>query len=87
MASSATAGVLMHGAHWLEGWPVTQKVRALSSAESGFLFAGPWSSTRAADETHVSRSWRAEEITGASLRFCCKSRHDTKIGSWKMSTH
>ena len=23
----------MHGAHWLEGWPVTQKVRALSSGE------------------------------------------------------
>ena len=38
MASSATAGVLMHGAHWLEGWPVTQKVRALSSAESVFFF-------------------------------------------------
>ena len=24
----------MHGAHWLEGWSVTQKVRALSSSAS-----------------------------------------------------
>ena len=26
----------MHSAHWLEGWPVTQKVCALSSRESEF---------------------------------------------------
>ena len=31
---STTAGTLMHGAHWLEGWSVTQKVRALSSGEA-----------------------------------------------------
>ena len=30
---STTAGALMHGAHWLEGWSVSQKVRALSRAE------------------------------------------------------
>ena len=32
---STTAGALMHGARWLEGWSVTQKVRALSSRGSG----------------------------------------------------
>ena len=31
-----TAGALMHGVHWLEGWSVTQKVRALLSSESEF---------------------------------------------------
>ena len=31
-----TAGALMHGAPWLEGWSVTQKVRVLSSGESEF---------------------------------------------------
>ena len=31
---STTAAALMHGAHWLEGWSVTQKVRALSSGDS-----------------------------------------------------
>ena len=31
---STTAGALMHGAHCLEGWFVTQKVRGLSSGES-----------------------------------------------------
>ena len=30
----------MHGAHWLEGWPVTQKVRALSAGESEFYSQG-----------------------------------------------
>ena len=30
----------MHGAHWLEGWSVTQKVRALSSRESEFYAQG-----------------------------------------------
>ena len=30
----------MHGAHWLEGWPVTQKVCALSSGESEFYSQG-----------------------------------------------
>ena len=33
---STTAGALMHGDHWLEGWSVTQKVRALPSGESEF---------------------------------------------------
>ena len=33
---STTAGLLMHGAHWLEGWSATQKVRALSSGELAF---------------------------------------------------
>ena len=37
---STTAGALMHGAHWLEGWSVTQKVRALSSGESEFYAHG-----------------------------------------------
>ena len=37
---STTAGPLMHGAHWLEGWSVTQKVRALSSGESEFYAQG-----------------------------------------------
>ena len=37
---STTAGALMHGAHWLEGWSVTQKVRALSSGESEFYAQG-----------------------------------------------
>ena len=30
----------MHGVHWLEGWSVTQKVRALSSGESEFYAQG-----------------------------------------------
>ena len=30
----------MHGAHWLERWSVTQKVRALSSRESEFYAEG-----------------------------------------------
>ena len=30
----------MHGAHWLEGWSVTQKVRALSSGELEFYAQG-----------------------------------------------
>ena len=30
----------MHGALWLEGWSVTQKVRALSSGESEFYAQG-----------------------------------------------
>ena len=37
---STTAGALMHGAHWLEGWSMTQKVRALSSGESEFYAQG-----------------------------------------------
>ena len=37
---STTTGALMHGAHWLEGWSVTQKVRALSSGESEFYAQG-----------------------------------------------
>ena len=37
---STTAGALMHGAHWLEGWSVTQKVRVLSSGESEFYAQG-----------------------------------------------
>ena len=37
---STTAGALMHGAHWLEGWSVTQKVRALSSGESELYAQG-----------------------------------------------
>ena len=37
---STTAGALMHGAHWLEGWSVTLKVRALSSRESEFYAQG-----------------------------------------------
>ena len=37
---STTAGALMHGVQWLEGWSVTQKVRALSSGESEFYAQG-----------------------------------------------
>ena len=37
---STTAGTLMQGVHWLEGWSVTQKVRALSSGESEFYAQG-----------------------------------------------
>ena len=37
---SMTAGALMHGSPWLEGWSVTQKVRALSSGESEFNAPG-----------------------------------------------
>ena len=61
-----TAGALMHGAHWLEGWSVTQKVRVLSSGESEF-YARTWCSERSVDETHLSRSWRDEENTCAPL--------------------
>ena len=64
---STTAGALMHGAHCLEGWFVTQKVRALSSGESGGLCTRIWSSKRLVDGTHLSRSWRANENTCAPL--------------------
>ena len=37
---SKTAGTLMHGAHWLEGLPVKQNVRALSSGEPEFHSQG-----------------------------------------------
>ena len=37
---SSTAGALMHWPQWLEGWSVTQKVRALSSGESVFYAQG-----------------------------------------------
>ena len=37
---STTAGASMHVAHWLEGWSVTQKVRALSSGELEFYAQG-----------------------------------------------
>ena len=37
---STTAGTLMHGAHCLEGWSVTPKVRALSSGVSEFYARG-----------------------------------------------
>ena len=37
---SKTAGALIYGDHWLEGWSVTQKVRALSSGESEFYAQG-----------------------------------------------
>ena len=37
---STTAGALMHGAHWLEGWSATQKVRASSSGEAEFYAQG-----------------------------------------------
>ena len=57
---STTAGALMHGARWLEGWSVTQKVRALSSR-------GIWSSKRLVDETHLSRRWRGNENTCTPL--------------------
>ena len=65
---STTAGALMHGAHWLKGWSVTQKVRALSSEESEFYAQGSGCSTRSVDETALSRSWRADEIDWARER-------------------
>ena len=61
---STTAGALMHGAHWLEGWSVTQKVGALSSGEPCTRI---WSSKRLVDETHLSRSWRGNENTCTPL--------------------
>ena len=33
---STTAGKLLHGAQWLEGWSITEKVSDLSSADSEF---------------------------------------------------
>ena len=48
-----TAGALMHVAHWLDGWSVTQKVRALSSGEVGVRCTRIWSSKRLVDETRL----------------------------------
>ena len=62
---STTAGALMHGAHWLEGWSVTQKVRALSSGESEFCAQG--SGAARGLLMKLSRSWRANENTRAPL--------------------
>ena len=63
---STTAGALMHGAHWLEGWSVTQKVWALSSGESEFYAQGS-GAERGLLMKHLSRSWRANENTCAPL--------------------
>ena len=49
---------------------------------TSILFAKLWSSARLVDETHVSRTWRAEENTRASLWFCCKSWHGAKM--WEL---
>ena len=37
---STTGGALMRGGHWLEGWSVTQNLRALSSSEAQFHSQG-----------------------------------------------
>ena len=37
---STTAGASIYGPHWLDGWSVTQKVRALSSGELEFYAQG-----------------------------------------------
>ena len=34
--NASTTAATLHGARWLERWPVTQEVRALSSNESEF---------------------------------------------------
>lgn len=37
---STTGGAIMNGSHWLESWSVSQKIRALSSAEAEFYAQG-----------------------------------------------
>ena len=37
---STTCGMMMNGQHWLDGWALAQKVRALSSAEAEFYAQG-----------------------------------------------
>ena len=64
---STTAGALMHDAHWLEGWSVTQKVKGLVLRRVGVPCTRIWSSKRLVDETHLSRSWRVNENTCAPL--------------------
>ena len=77
---STTAGALMHGDHLLEGWSVTQKVRALSSGVAEFQAQGS-GAARGLLMKQLSRSWRAEENSKS------KSRHGATTGSRKMSSH
>ena len=37
---STTSGMMMNGQHWIDGWALSQKVRALSSAEAEFYSQG-----------------------------------------------
>ena len=65
---STTAGTLMHGAHWLEGWSVTQKDPFFVIMRDRILLASLWSSARSVDEHILSRSLDGtEENTHASL--------------------
>ena len=84
---STTTGALMHGAHWLEGWSVTQKVRALSSGESEFYAQGSGAVQRLVDETHrCPRSCAQDrENTCAPLRLCCEPWHGTTDGCCTIS--
>ena len=64
---STTAGALMRGAHWLEGWSVTQKVRALSSGESEFYAQGS-GAARGLLMQHICHE--AEESTKTLVLHC-----------------
>ena len=59
----------MHKAHWLEGWSVTQNVRALSSGESEFFAQGS-DAARSADETHFHEAGEPKK----TLVLHCDSR-------------
>ena len=77
----------MHGAHWLEGWSITQKVRALSSGESEFHAQGS-GAPRGLLMKHICHG--AGEPTKTLVLHCdsVASRGMAQTaGCWKMSSH
>ena len=82
---STTTGALMHGAHWLEGLSVTQKVRALSSGESEFYAQGS-GAARGLLMKHICHE--AGETTKSLVLHCdsVASRGMAQwLGCWEMS--
>ena len=64
---STTAGALMHGAHWLEGWVFDTESQSLVVKRVRVLRSKIWGSERSVDETHLPRSWSVNEVTCAPL--------------------
>ena len=84
---STTAGALMHGAHWLEGWSVTQKVRALSSRESAFCAQGSGAARGLLMKHICHEAGEPTKTLVLPLRLRCEPWHGTTAGCWKMSSH
>ena len=83
---STTAGALMHGAHWLEGWSVTQKVRDLSSGESEFHAQGS-GAARGLLMNHICHEAGEPTKTLVLHRDSVASHGTAKVGGWDMGPH